>query len=168
MERVMKIERRTSTAEKLMVPRFARREGLVIVDGTWGTIQPLVAVPGVQTLGELEVIEHLNAGGPLVDTRLDVYRELATIPGARGIPHEQIVARIDELDPTQPTVLFCNGPQCPATPQAVRALLEHGYPAEQLRYYRGGIHDWMTLGLPVEGSRTAAPHDSEDPAGSSQ
>jgi len=158
----MKIERRPATAEKLMVPRFAEREGLVVVDGTWGTIQPLVAAPGVQTVGELEVIEHLSAGGSLVDTRLDIYRELATIP------HEQIVDRIDELDPTQPTVLFCNGPQCPATPQAVRALLEHGYPAEQLRYYRGGLHDWMTLGLPVEGSRSTAPHDSEDPAGPSQ
>lgn len=52
-------------------------------------------------------------------------------------------------------MLFCNGPQCGATPEALRALLEHGYPADRLRYYRGGVHDWMTLGLPVEGSRAA-------------
>ncbi|MDQ3677715.1 MAG: rhodanese-like domain-containing protein [Actinomycetota bacterium] len=160
----MKIERRTPTDEKMMVPRLADREGFVVVDGTWGTIQPLEVALGIHTVAELEVIEHLNAGRPVIDTRGDVYREQATIPGARGIPHEQIVDRVDELDRTQPTVLFCNGPQCAATPEAVRALLEHGYPADKLRYYRGGIHDWMTLGLPVEGSRAAAPESNEDNA----
>ena len=48
------------------------------------------------------------------------------------------------------TILFCNGPQCAATPDAVEALLAAGYPAGALAYYRGGLHDWQTLGLPVE------------------
>ena len=47
-------------------------------------------------------------------------------------------------------MLFCNGPQCAATPDAIRTLLRAGYPAERLAYYRGGIHDWVTLGLPLE------------------
>ena len=50
-----------------------------------------------------------------------------------------------------PTVVFCNGPQCPATAQAIEALLAAGWPAERLLYYRGGIHDWVTLGLPLAG-----------------
>ena len=66
-----------------------------------------------------------------------------------NIPHGEIAQRIDELDPIQPTVVFCNGPQCPATVQATEALLAAGWPAERLLYYRGGIHDWVTLGLPV-------------------
>lgn len=66
-----------------------------------------------------------------------------------NIPHGEIVARIAELDPVQPIVLFCNGPQCTATAQATEALLA-GCAAERLRYYRGGIHDWVTLGLPLE------------------
>lgn len=149
------MQRRAPTNQKMMVPQLADREGFVIVDCTWGTIQPLEVAPGVRTVGELELIEHLDAGLPVVDTRGGVQREQATIPGARGIPHDEIVARVDELDRGRPTVLFCNGPQCGATPEAVRALLEHGYPADKLRYYRGGVHDWMTLGLPVEGSRAA-------------
>jgi hypothetical protein len=28
-------------------------------------------------------------------------------------------------------------------------LLESGQPAEAMRYYRGGIRDWVTLGLPL-------------------
>jgi hypothetical protein len=37
----------------------------------------------------------------------------------------------------------------PATSDAVQQLLDHGYPPKAILYYRGGIHDWVTLGLPV-------------------
>ena len=149
----MKIERAARAANRMMVPRYAAEAGYVIVDSTWGKIQPLEVAPGVQTVAELDVIEHLQAELPVVDTRHAEQHLHATIPGARGIPHEEIATRIAELDPEQTTVLFCNGPQCPATPHAVHALLAHGYPSGRLRYYRGGIHDWMTLGLPVAGTR---------------
>ena len=157
----MKIERRIGTHVKMMVPKLAEAAGFVIVDSTWGTIQPLEVAPGVRTVAELDVIEHLLAGLLMVDTRQDVQRAQATIPGTLGIPHEDIVERIDELDLARPTVLFCNGPQCAATPIAVRLLLAHGYAAEKLRYYRGGIHDWMALGLPIQGSRATASDAAE-------
>jgi len=48
------------------------------------------------------------------------------------------------------SILFCNGPQCPQSPWAIRALLEAGQPAESLAYYRGGMHDWVTLAMPTE------------------
>ncbi len=32
------------------------------------------------------------------------------------------------------------GPQCAATPDAIRPPLDAGHPAERLFYYRGGIH----------------------------
>jgi rhodanese-related sulfurtransferase len=148
----MKIERARRAADRMMVPRYADEAGYVVVDSTWGQIQPLLIAPGVETVAELDVIEHLQAGRPLVDTRHRAQHEQATIPGARGVPHEHIVARAHELDRDEVTVLFCNGPQCKATPDAVQALLARGYPAERLRYYRGGVHDWMTLGLPIEGT----------------
>lgn len=123
--------------------------GLFVVDATWGTIQPIELAPGVRTVGELEVIAHIRAGEPLVDTRRPELHARATIPTALGIPHEDALARIGEVDPTRPTVFFCNGPQCAATPRAVAALLEAGHPASAILYYRGGMHDWVTLGLPV-------------------
>lgn len=161
----MNVERTTPRGNKMMVPRYADQPGCVIVDATWGEIQPLRVGPGVETVAELDVIEHLEAGLPLIDTRHDEQHREATIPGARGIAHELIVEHIDELDREAVTVLFCNGPQCKATPDAVRLLLEHGYPAHRLRYYRGGIHDWMTLGLPIEGSRSSAPSNAAERGG---
>ena len=132
-----------------LMPVPLAETGLFEVDATWGTIQPIKLAPGVITVGELEVIEHIEAGLPLVDSRLPHFHRDATIAGAVNIPHSEAAERVHELDPSVPTVFFCNGPQCSATPDAVRRLLEAGYPPEAIRYYRGGMHDWMTLGLPV-------------------
>ena len=124
--------------------------GFVVVDATWGTIRPVTLAQGVVTVAELEVIEQLERGLPVVDTRPAPAYARSTIPGARNIPHRQAIDRIDELARDQTTILFCNGPQCAATPDAIEALLAAGYPAGALAYYRGGLHDWQTLGLPVE------------------
>ncbi len=133
-----------------MVPQAVADEpGLLIVDATWGTISPIELAPGVATVGELEVIAHITAGLPLVDTRLQHFYEDGTLPGAQNIPHEQITQSVGLLDRGVKTVFFCNGPQCAATPAAIRALLAVDYPAQAILYYRGGIHDWMTLGLPT-------------------
>jgi rhodanese-related sulfurtransferase len=138
-------------AEALMVPSPVPNDpGLFLVGATWGTISPFQIAPGVRTVGELEVIEHIAAGLPLVDTRLEHFYRDGTIPSAHNIPHERIEGSIDSLDPSVATIFFCNGPQCAATPAAIRTLLTGGYPAETILYYRGGIHDWMTLGLPVD------------------
>ena len=53
------------------------------------------------------------------------------------------------MDPGQRTVFFCNGPQCAQSRWAIGALREAGYPDESSIYYRGGMHDWLTLGLPA-------------------
>ena len=86
-------------------------------------------------------------GCPLIDTRLPKYLVHGTLPSARGIPHTEIAERLGEIDAEIDTILFCNGPQCAATPDAIRGLLDAGHPPERLLYYRGGIHDWVTLGL---------------------
>lgn len=125
--------------------------GLVLVDATWGTVQPMSLHPEVTTIGELELIAHMRAGGALVDCRLAGSADGGTIPGAVAIPHTCLERRLAELDPERPTALFCNGPQCPATADAVGKLLAAGWSPAVLRYYRGGIHDWVTLGYPLHG-----------------
>ena len=40
-------------------------------------------------------------------------------------------------------LLWCNGPWCGQSPRAIRALLQAGYPAEKLYYYRGGMQMWQ-------------------------
>jgi rhodanese-related sulfurtransferase len=125
-------------------------EGLVEVDTTWGSIQPIEAALGVRTVGELEVYQPQKEGRPIVDARKPDTTDGITIPGAENIPYDEIVTRKEELDKKQLTIFFCNGPQCPQSTTAIKKLLEAGYPADRILYYRGGMHDWITLGLAVE------------------
>ena len=122
---------------------------VVAVDTTWGELQRWEAAPGVRTVGELELIELLAQGARLVDSRTAGSFGGRTIPGAVNLPHDETVQRQFELSRDGLNVLFCNGPQCPQSPDAIRQLLADGFPRDALAYYRGGMHDWVTLALPT-------------------
>lgn len=51
-------------------------------------------------------------------------------------------------------LLFCNGAWCGQSPTAIRSLLELGYPANKLHYYRGGMQMWQ-----LGGFTTVVPED---------
>nr|BAL55368.1 rhodanese domain protein [uncultured Gammaproteobacteria bacterium] len=134
-------------------------------------IQPVTAAPGVETLGELELIEFLKqaASDPqvlIIDTRLPEWYQRGTIPLASNLPTAKLSAGFAELlekrlgarkigerwDYTQAKtlVLFCNGYWNPDSYEAIQRLLAQGYPAEKLKWYRGGMQAWLSLGLTVE------------------
>ncbi len=48
-------------------------------------------------------------GLQIVDVRNPGEVEAGTIPGAVNIPVAQLTGRLDELDPTVPTVVYCAG-----------------------------------------------------------
>jgi len=125
---------------------------VVAVDTTWGELQPWEAAPGVRTVGELEIIELAAQGAMLIDCRVSSSSGGITISGAVRVPHDQIVNRRGELDAAGLSILFCNGPQCPQSPSAIRDLRAADFPARALGYYRGGMHDWVTLALPTQNS----------------
>ena len=122
----------------------------VAVDTTWGELQPLQCAPDVRTVGELEVLELVEQGAVLFDCRVSGSSNGVTLLGAKSLPHDQVLQRRDELDSSGVSIFFCNGPQCPQSPWAIRALLEAGLSADSLAYYRGGMHDWVTLAMPTE------------------
>lgn len=125
-------------------------------------IQPMSPAPGVTTIGELEVLEFLSSGdGVLVDGRIRSQYEQGTIPGAISVPYTEAADRLGEFgceidfdgwvcEANVPNVvLFCNGPWCGQSPTAARRMIEVGYPAEKIYYYRGGMQNWNMLGLTV-------------------
>jgi len=141
-------------------------------------IQPMQLAAGVETLGELEVLDYLQriARGEgrlmVVDSRTPDWYAKGTIPGAVNIPYAQNMAgQASDLPGVKQTLLdlfgvketagiydfsaahtlaiFCNGPWCGQTPNYIRTLLALGYPAGKLKWYRGGMQDWCSLGLSV-------------------
>lgn len=138
-------------AEKHMIPSNVGQEpGLVEVDTTWGSIQAMQAAENILTIGEQEVFHHKQNDFSIIDTRKRATMDEVSIPGSKSIPYDELVGRMDELDKNHPSIFFCNGPQCPQSSTAIKNLLEVGYPADRILYYRGGMHDWITLGLPVQ------------------
>ena len=125
-------------------------------------IQPMIVAEGVTTIGELELLDFLQDGQTVViDSRTNSWFQGGTIPGAINIPYDEILDRLAILgcEPdfdgwdcqnAKQVALFCNGNWCGQSPTAIRNLLEVGYPAERIFYYRGGIQAWRMLGLSVK------------------
>lgn len=55
------------------------------------------------------------------------------------------------FDNAKTLYLYCNGLWCGQSPAAIRALLSLGYPESKLKYYRGGMNAWHSLGLSTVG-----------------
>jgi len=124
-----------------------------------GTVRPMVPVPGVTPVGELEVISALQDSDYIVvDTRTKETQYGGTIPGTVNFPFNEIADRLDELGCEGSTagwncqealevVLYCNGPNCGQSPRAMSAMVAAGFPATKISYYRGGMLAWTSLGL---------------------
>ena len=126
-------------------------------------IQPMTPAPGVTTIGELELIEMLrDPDAVVVDSRTPDWFQGGTIPGAINIPYTYIIDELGQLgcepdfegwdcENARSVALFCNGVWCGQSPTAIRNMIEAGYPAERIHYYRGGMQVWRILGLTVTG-----------------
>ncbi len=139
-------------------------------------IQPSTLAPGVETIGETEVIGYLQkmADGDstilVVDSRTPDWVKKGTIPGAKNIPWTKLnpakgadpisIMEIMEKEfgvtesegllnfsNARTLVMFCNGMWCGQSPNNINNLLKFGYPAHKIKWYRGGMQDWEILGL---------------------
>lgn len=126
-------------------------------------IQPMTPAEGVTTIGELELLDMLaDPETTVIDSRTPDWFAGGTIPGAVNIPYTRIIDELGALgcEPdfegwdcaaARPVALFCNGLWCGQSPTAIRNMIEAGYPAERIFYYRGGMQSWRVLGLTVTG-----------------
>lgn len=126
-------------------------------------IQPMVPAPGVTPVGEIEMLQFLQDPEVVViDGRVRPDFQGGAIPGAINVPYTEAADRLGELgcepdfegfDCTVPGVksaaLYCNGAWCGQSPTAARRMIEAGFPAEKIYYYRGGMQAWRMLGLTV-------------------
>jgi rhodanese-related sulfurtransferase len=138
-------------------------------------IKPISLGHGVETIGELEVIDYavkMSNGDSsiiLVDNRTPDWVERGTIPGAVNIPYTKmsrakgadditIAETLEKLGAKETSkgwdfskaktaVFFCNGMWCGQSPAGIAGLLKEGYPGAKIKWYRGGMQSWEVLGL---------------------
>lgn len=184
------------------------QDGNNVVDPFWAKtsrkcppfcIQPKSPAPGVELVGEYEVIQFMQDkvnkdSGVIIDARLPSWYKKGTIPGSVNIPFtvfeklptdeelgkaltslgaerrenmggfirgiEKSMASMGLFGADEKTgywdftdakdiLLWCNGPWCGQSPAAIRGLLELGYPAHKIFYYRGGMQNWQNMGLTI-------------------
>lgn len=144
-----------------------------------GAPQPISLGNGVDTVGELEFIDFMKEAQKdeniaIVDSRKPGWFAKLRIPGAINVPFTNftskdgaIEAMEDDLgveekadgtldfSKAKTVVAYCNGYWCGQTPAMVKnakySLLNMGYPKEKIKYYRGGMQAWTSLGFTVTG-----------------
>ncbi|WPE17505.1 rhodanese-like domain-containing protein [Candidatus Thioglobus autotrophicus] len=135
------------------------------------------APAAVETVTELDVIHAARdaANGDtsalVVDARTPGWVKKGTIPHAVNVPFTKLNSKALAKDPmavvdiltgtfgvkdldgvldynnAKTLYLFCNGSWCGQSPASIRALLTMGYPENKIKYYRGGMNAWKSLGL---------------------
>lgn len=145
-----------------------------------GAPQPISLGHGIETLGELEFVDYMMRAEAddsimIVDTRTQGWHSDLRIPCTVNVPYTELnddeeIALLTILDNfgveenddetlnfenAKTIVGYCNGYWCGQTPamfvRAKYSLINLGYPPEKLKYYRGGMQAWTSLGLSVEG-----------------
>ena len=91
-----------------------------------------------------DVKEQLD-GIQLVDVRLDDEWEAGHIAGAKHIPLDSLSERAEEIDRSQPVVLYCRSGD--RSGGAADALEASGW---DVRTMEGGLVAWVEKGLPIE------------------
>ena len=138
-------------------------------------VQPIQLAPGVETLGELELLDYMQRVSEgdnqilIIDSRTRDHTRSGTIPGSVNIPYTRLdpaqtpKAKIRELlemefdalydeglwdfSTAKTLVMFCNGAWCGQSPANIQTLLKLGYPPHKLKWYRGGMQAWEQFGL---------------------
>jgi len=147
---------------------------------TVGKISPMHMAEGIESYGELEVLDFIKRMAKdktliMVDSRGSDWYEYDTIPGATNYwfsmvknPDkypDEFEFMLDELgviktkdgsydfSNAKTMLLFCNGPWCGQSPQAIRGYLKIGYPVAKMKWYRGGMHVWKSLSMTTTRSK---------------
>ena len=138
-------------------------------------IQPMTLLPGVETIGELEMLDYLKRSATdssilVIDSRDgDWPQRSGVIPGSVSLPWQELHPGHTDVDKIAETLVFrfgasrlgglwnfenaktlvfyCNGPWCGQSPTNIKQLASLGYPAHKMKWYRGGMQDWKILGL---------------------
>ena len=151
------LDERVKTVAELEVIKFMETslyqgDGVIIDARTpaWykrGTIPGSINVPFTtfeKDPGSVELAELFESLGAV--ERGEVSPILLLVESTGLLDGDQKTEKWD-FSNAKELLLWCNGPWCGQSPRAIRGLLNAGYPAEKLYYYRGGMQMWQSLGL---------------------
>lgn len=117
---------------------------------------------GVTVLTAEQARRLVDAGTPIIDTRVGNEFADAHIKGARNLPYKEKSAKVagfnakeDQFDlgklpadKAAPLIFYCNGPECWKSYKASKVAADAGW--SRVQWLRGGFPEWKAKGFPVE------------------
>ncbi len=133
-------------------------------------IQPIKIHEDIATIGEVELLYFMKnkvnkRKGLLIDVRSKKAYRAESIPSAVNIPakvkdNEAKLEKILKILGAKRTytnsldtrrvmdiAFYCHGLWCKKSAEFIEVLLDAGYPADKILYYRGGFQMWKILGF---------------------
>jgi rhodanese-related sulfurtransferase len=109
-----------------------------------------------------QVKDLLAKGAPVIDTRVAAEYAEAHIKGAISVPYKEKSAKDANFDAAQdsfdlaklpadknaPVVFYCNAGECWKSYKASVLAIKAGH--KKVNWFRGGIPEWKSKGLPTE------------------
>lgn len=130
----------------------------------------------LEVLQLLKRSSHGDNSVLVVDSRTPEWVQQGTIPGSVSIPWNKISVDLQgefaaesetkilndilsknfgvrvtdgkrDFRNAKTLVMFCNGNWCSQSSTNIKTLIKLGYPAYKLKWYRGGMQSWLSVGL---------------------
>lgn len=122
---------------------------------SWKKLNPK---EGASTDGIIEILTG-EFGAKLQDGADAIAVDEAVAAGGDAI------SKVFDYSGAKTLVMYCNGMWCGQSPANIKTLLAFGYPADKIKWYRGGMQDWEILGLTtVPGPKAEAAPAEAKPA----
>lgn len=135
--------------------------GVALAGGAAAAETP-ASLAGVKLVTADEVKKMLDAGVPVIDTRVAAEFAEKTIKGAKSVPYKEKSAKAPDFDPAQdqfdlaklpadkasPVVVFCNAGECWKSYKAAVVASKAGW--SKVHWFRGGMPEWSAKGLPTQ------------------
>ena len=103
----------------------------------------------METISREDLQARLDRGDDfkLVMTLADWAYQMSHIPGSVNVNNME--QALEFLTPDDDIVVYCSDEYCLASQAAYHYLTQHGF--TNVRRYSGGLSDWQSAGLPLEG-----------------
>jgi len=120
------------------------------------------SLAGATVIDSAKVQEMMRAGVTVYDTRVAAEYAEAHIKGAKSLPYREKSAKavgfdksqdgfaLDKLpaDKNTAVIFYCNSGECWKSYKASKVAVDAGY--KRVHWFRGGMPEWRSKGLPVE------------------
>jgi len=117
---------------------------------------------GVTLVTAEQARKMVDAGTPVIDTRVGNEYADAHIKGAKNVPYKEksakdvgFQAKDDQFDLAKlpgdknaPLIFYCNGPECWKSYKASKVASDAGW--KKVQWLRGGFPEWKSKGYAVE------------------